>query len=183
VVDVGGGASTLVEHLVDAGFARVTVLDLSATVVDQVAARLAPEAAGRVSLVCTDLLDWHPAERVDVWHDRAVFHFLTDPAAIERYVALAAATVRPDGTLVLGAFAADGPRSCSGLPSNGYQPDTLAGLFSWEFELLAEEREEHHTPAGAIQAFTWITLRRRLPPVADGARESAIPGGLRHFPR
>ncbi len=164
VVNVGGGASTLVEHLLGVGFAEVTVLDLSATVLEQVAARLTPTAAARVSLICTDLLDWHPADQVEVWHDRAVFHFLTHPAAIEKYVALATATVRPGGTLVLGTFAADGPRRCSGLPTNGYRPDTLAGLFGREFELVADESEEHRTPSGALQAFTWITLRRRLPP-------------------
>jgi hypothetical protein len=159
-VDVGAGASLLVDHLLVAGFDQVTLVDLSTSALSQVAARLAPEEA-RVSMVCADLLSWRPPMLFNVWHDRAVFHFLTDAVDVERYVALAAVAVAPGGALVLGTFAADGPTSCSGLPTARYAPDSLAALFADDFELRATEREEHRTPTGGVQAFTWVTLRRR----------------------
>jgi hypothetical protein len=159
-VDVGAGASLLVDHLLVAGFDQVTLVDVSTSALSQVAVRIGPDEA-RVSLVCADVLSWRPSTRFNVWHDRAVFHFLTDAVDVERYVALAAAAVAPRGALVLGTFAADGPTSCSGLPTTRYAPDSLAALFANDFELHATEREEHHTPDGRLQPFTWVTLRRR----------------------
>lgn len=158
VVDVGAGASHLVDHLLLAGFEHVTLVDMSASALAQVAGRLGHEES-RVSLVCEDLLDWQPERPVDSWHDRAVFHFLTE-AQVERYVAMAASTVVPGGALVLGTFAADGPTSCSGLPTTGYAPERLAELFAREFELRADAREYHRTPWGKSQPFTWVTLVR-----------------------
>jgi SAM-dependent methyltransferase len=159
VVDVGAGTSSLVDHLVDDGFTDVTLLDVSPTALDAVRVRLGGRARA-VTFVVGDVLAWEPAARYDVWHDRAVFHFLTDPPDRARYVATAAAAVRPGGLLVIGAFAADGPTHCSGLPVCGYAPEQLAETFGLAFVLVAHEREVHRTPSGAAQPFTWVVLRR-----------------------
>jgi 2-polyprenyl-3-methyl-5-hydroxy-6-metoxy-1,4-benzoquinol methylase len=158
VVDVGAGASSLVDHLLAAGWQHVTVLDIAEPAVAEVRARLADRAG--VELVVADVLDWRPQREYDVWHDRAVLHFLQEPAERRRYVELAAAAVRPGGALVLGTFAQDGPSSCSGLPTARYSAAELADLFLPHFRLEHAEHAEHRTPSGATQAFTWVVLRR-----------------------
>lgn len=157
VVDVGAGASFLVDGLLDAGWPDVTVLDVSSEALDLVRARL----TGRdVSYVVTDLLAWQPDQGYDAWHDRAVFHFLTARDEQRAYVGTAAAAVLPGGAAVLGVFAEDGPAQCSGLPTAGHSAEALAELFSGDFVLEHSEREEHVTPAGVVQPFTWVVLRR-----------------------
>ena len=113
-----------------------------------------------VSYVVTDLLAWQPDRGYDAWHDRAVFHFLTGPDEQREYVRTAAAAVVPGGAAVLGVFAEDGPTQCSGLPTARYSAAELAELFSRDFVLEHSEREEHVTPAGVVQPFTWVVLRR-----------------------
>ena len=113
-----------------------------------------------VSLVVADVLWWQPERSYDVWHDRAVFHFLVDPAQQERYVATASSAVAPGGAVVLGTFAADGPTHCSGLPTARYAADQLARAFAPAFRMTHHEREEHVTPGGTVQPFTWVVLRR-----------------------
>lgn len=159
-VDVGAGASPLVDRLLDRGWTDLTVLDLAAPALAVLRQRLGARADA-VTFIASDVLDWRPERSFDVWHDRAVLHFLTDPDHQQRYAALAAATVAPGGALVLGVFAADGPTQCSGLPTAHFDAATLARLFAPEFRLEREEREEHRTPAGDRQAFTWVVLRRR----------------------
>ena len=159
VIDVGGGAAFLVDGLVARGFNDVTVLDVSQHALDEVEERLGERASG-VKLVCSDILEWTPEGRYDIWHDRAVFHFLTDPIERDHYVELAERAVRDDGTLVVGTFAEDGTTHCSGLSVVRYSPQGLANVFSARFDVVAHEREEHTTPAGAIQLFTWVVLRR-----------------------
>lgn len=159
VVDVGAGASFLADRLTADGY-DVTVLDISATALAQVRARL----GGSATYVVTDLLAWEPTTSYDVWHDRAVFHFLTDPAEQRSYIELATATIRAGGVLVLGTFAPDGPESCSGLPTARYAPGELGAMFADGFDLAHAEVEAHHTPWGATQSFTWVVLQR---PVAD----------------
>jgi 2-polyprenyl-3-methyl-5-hydroxy-6-metoxy-1,4-benzoquinol methylase len=160
VIDVGGGASLLVERLLARGFSDVTVLDVSQHVLDEVRSRLG-ERAPRVQLVCADVLAWVPRRRYDIWHDRALLHFLTDPAERDRYVEVVEQAVRDHGTLVVGTFADDGPTECSGLPVVRYSADELASLFSGSFVLVAHERDEHVTPGGVVQPLTWVVLRRR----------------------
>ncbi len=159
VVDVGSGASELVDGLLARGFADITLVDISRRALEGVRARLGDEPR-RVDLVNLDLLMWEPERSYDVWHDRAVFHFLTDRAARERYVAIAAGAIRGGGTLVLGTFADDGPTSCSGLPVCRYSADELAEHFAPSFSLLGHESEEHMTPSGTTQSFTWVVLQR-----------------------
>ena len=158
VVDVGGGASTLPGRLLDRGL-DVTVLDVSSVALD-VARRVLGERAEAVHWVVTDMTTWHPSRRYDLWHDRAVFHFLVDPIDQDRYVAVAADAVTPGGVLVLATFAPDGPTACSGLPVARHDADALAARFAPAFVLETTEREVHRTPSGGDQAFTWAVLRR-----------------------
>jgi SAM-dependent methyltransferase len=163
VIDVGGGASTLVDVLLDEGWADVTVLDVSATALEAVRARLGDRHEHRPLLVHADLLGWDPPRQYDVWHDRAVFHFLVEPTDRRRYVDIAARAVRPGGHLVVATFAPDGPAQCSGLPTARYDAEALAREFASGFDSQPchAEREEHCTPSGVVQPFTWVVLRRR----------------------
>jgi 2-polyprenyl-3-methyl-5-hydroxy-6-metoxy-1,4-benzoquinol methylase len=160
VIDVGSGASLLVDRLLARDFSDVTVLDISQHVLDEVRKRLGEQAAS-VKFVCHDLLKWAPERRYDIWHDRAILHFLTDPTACDRYVEVAERAVRENGGLVVGTFAEDGPTQCSGLPVARYSAADLANLFATSFALVTHEREEHITPAGVVQPFTWVALRHR----------------------
>jgi SAM-dependent methyltransferase len=158
VADVGAGASFLADRLVGLGYRDITLVDVSRRALEAVERRLGP---GRgVTLACADVRSWEPTRCVDVWHDRAALHFLVEDADLGRYAALAARTVSPGGALVLGVFAADGPTTCSGLPVRRHGPDDLAAWFAPAFGLEHHEREEHVTPSGATQRFTWVLLRR-----------------------
>lgn len=160
LVDVGGGVGTLVDELVAAGWSDVTVLDVSAEAMRIVRERLAGRTDVRITTIASDVLDWRPTRTFSTWHDRAVLHFLTEDADRAAYARLAAQAVAPGGALVVGCFAPDGPEACSGLPVRRASAEDLAGLFAGAFALEASEREEHVTPWGAVQAFTWATLRR-----------------------
>ena len=159
VIDVGAGTSTLVDRLLDAGRTDITVLDVSEAALALTRGRLG-DAADRVTFEFADVANWKPARQYDVWHDRAAFHFLTDPAHHRRYVEVVTDAVATNGILVLGTFAQDGPTRCSGLPTARYGATDLATLFSARFTLEHHEREAHRTPSGATQEFTWVTLRR-----------------------
>jgi len=162
VLDVGAGASRLVDELLARGYRDVTALDVSDEGLAVARARLGA-AADQARWVVTDLLGWDPEWSFAVWHDRAVFHFLTDPADRARYRAVCDAALTPDGVLVIATFAQDGPQACSGLPTARYSPqqllDALGGTDRWVE--LARRREDHTTPAGVLQRFTWLALRRR----------------------
>jgi hypothetical protein len=158
VVDVGGGASVLADRVLDLGVTDVTVLDIADAAMDRSRSRLGARA-GQVTWLAEDVLTWAPTRRYDVWHDRAVFHFLTDTADRDRYRQALRAALVDGGHLVVGTFAEDGPRSCSGLTVANYSPTALAGEFAG-FEVIDAVREEHHTPWGAVQPFTWLLLRR-----------------------
>lgn len=155
IVDVGGGASTLVDSLVAAGHLDVTVLDLSATALMHARRRLGAMAERVLWLEADVLTDSLPPASFDVWHDRAVFHFLTSPADRERYVAQVRRALRPGGHVLVATFADDGPTQCSGLPVARYAPADLHGAFGPGFRLVSSRRETHVTPAGIQQPFTY----------------------------
>jgi len=159
IIDVGGGASRLVDRLLAQGFIDLTVLDLSRHAIDDVRARLGQHSEA-VTFVEGDALTWRPARRFELWHDRAVFHFFTDAEDRDRYVEVARGAIGPGGFMVLATFAPDGPEQCSGLAVARYSAQDLAGVFSPHFELVTEQREEHVTPAGVVQPLTWVVLRR-----------------------
>ena len=159
VVDVGAGASYLVDGLLDSGWRDVSVLDVSHEALDLVRTRLAARA-DEVTFVVADLLEWQPDRVYDAWHDRAVLHFLTTPEGRARYAQVAARAVALGGALVVGVFAEDGPEQCSGLPTARYDAAALAAVLAPAFALEHHEREEHVTPWGAVQPFTWGVFRR-----------------------
>ena len=159
IIDVGGGASTLVDGLLADGYKNVTVLDVSGAALAEASARLGSEAA-RVTWLEANVLDAAlPASVYDVWHDRAVFHFLTEVPDRKRYVQQVRAAVRLGGYVMVATFASDGPTKCSGLDVARYSPQELHGQFGSEFQLLESAREEHHTPAGSIQPFVYCLCR------------------------
>ncbi len=160
LVDVGAGSSPLADRLLDAGWRDLTVLDVSETALRKVHDRLAGRSEA-VSYACADVATWRPERTFAAWHDRAVFHFLVDAPQRARYLQAATEALAPGGVLVLATFAADGPTQCSGLPTTRYGPDELAALFATAFDPVHDEREEHVTPFGTVQPFTWVVLRRR----------------------
>lgn len=158
IIDVGAGVSTLADHLVDDGWTRIVLLDLSTEALQATCCRLADRCTD-VELVTGPVLDFSTNTPLDVWHDRAVFHFLHDDDR-SRYVATAAQSVRSGGHLVMATFANDGPEQCSGLPTMRYSADELATTFSPAFEMVSSQRHEHVTPWNTTQPFTWVVLRR-----------------------
>ncbi len=160
VVDVGGGRSTLVDDLLDRSFGDVTVVDLSAKALSDARQRLGTLSTA-VTWIEGDVneIDW-PEALYTLWHDRAVFHFLTDGRDRARYVAGVTHSVRPGGYAIIATFASDGPERCSGLPVRRYDAAALAGEFTPNFELVTQHRDLHQTPAGHQQPFTYVVLRR-----------------------
>jgi len=159
LIDVGGGASRLCEELLRRGFADLTVLDVSREALDEARGRLVDPDA--VTWIQADVLAWRPPRRWRVWHDRALFHFLTDPADRRTYRGLLRQAVEPGGAVIISTFAEDGPRSCSGLPVERYAQDSLFAEIGEGFSPIGSGRVDHITPAGATQTFTWIAARAR----------------------
>ena len=159
IIDIGGGASRLVDGLIDRRFPRMTVLDLSATALAGAKTRLGG-AGAEVEWVVADVTRWHPVRSYDLWHDRAAFHFLTDPADREAYVARLKKAVGPGGHVVIGTFAPDGPERCSGLPIIRYDANALAAVVGTEFRLVDCLRHDHLTPGGNTQHFQFSILQR-----------------------
>jgi len=159
IIDVGGGASTLVDGLLADGYGSITVLDVSSAALAQASERLGGDAA-RVTWLEANVLDAAlPASAYDVWHDRAVFHFLTEAVDRGRYVKQVRRSVRPGGYVMVATFASDGPTKCSGLEVARYAPEELHGEFGSDFQLVDSAREEHHTPTGAVQPFIYCLCR------------------------
>lgn len=159
IIDVGGGASTLVDGLLDVGYRHVTVLDIAGASLAVARSRLG-KRANNVAWGEADILNAVlPWAGYAVWHDRAVFHFLTNPTDRARYVAKTRESVRPGGHVIVASFAPDGPTECSGLDVMRYSPDTMHAQFGEGFRLLDSVREEHHTPSGTTQAFVYCLCR------------------------
>ena len=160
LIDVGGGASPLTGALLDRGFRDLTVLDISATGMQHARDRLGSRA-DQVHWLTADVLSWHPQRHYQAWHDRAVFHFLTIDEHRQQYLHTLDTATAPGTIAVFGCFAPDGPQHCSGLPVARYSPAQLARQIGTKWLLISQDREEHITPAGTIQPFTWIALRRQ----------------------
>lgn len=159
VIDVGGGASTLVDDLLRDGYRAITVLDLSAAALKAAQVRLGNRGRS-VAWIEGNIIDAAlPEKGYDVWHDRAVFHFLTEEAERQAYVNQVLRSVKPQGHVIIATFAEDGPTQCSGLPVMRYSPEQLHGQFGLSFALLKQEREEHHTPFGTTQKFIYCYCR------------------------
>lgn len=160
VVDAGGGTSSLAERLVADGFTDVTVVDIADPALSAAAGRAGAEHIIRIH---ADLLTWRPPRRYQVWHDRAVFHFLTEADDRAAYLATLHAALEPGGAIIMAAFAPDGPAHCSGLPVARYDASGLAAELATAFgdtvTVTGRYTDQHRTPSGTIQPFTWITAR------------------------
>lgn len=159
VIDVGGGAARLVDRLVQAKQSHVAVLDVSAAALSRAQSRLG--SAETTEWIVADITTWRPTRQYDFWHDRAVFHFMTDPADRAAYLAALSSALPIGGVAVFGTFALDGPEKCSGLPVMRYDAASLAAVLGEGFVLLDQRRHDHSTPWGAVQHFQFSTFRKR----------------------
>jgi len=158
IVDAGGGSSRLVDCLLEQGFRRITVLDLSETALAKARARLPKDAP--VEWVVGDVLYWQPSGRFDVWHDRAAFHFLIDPADQDSYLRVMDRALVVGGHAIIGTFALDGPTSCSGLPVDRYDAARLSGRLGDGYRLIRTLNHEHRTPWDGVQRFQFGLFRK-----------------------
>jgi SAM-dependent methyltransferase len=166
VIDVGGGASTFVDDLLDRGYSNVTVLDLSEAALEVARARLA-DRASRVKWICVDVTDADLPERAyDFWHDRAVFHFLRDPRARSRYVESVRRSLKPGGHIVVATFGPAGPEKCSGLEVMRFTPEALHAEFGPDFAKISDMTEMHLTPWGSEQEFVYCYCRMPTSPAS-----------------
>ena len=159
IVDIGGGRSRLVDALVSAGFTDITVLDVSEQALAASKARLGAQGA-KVTWVTADVTTWEPSRTYAVWHDRAAFHFLTEPDDRTAYVERLSRAVPPGGHVIIGTFGPDGPQRCSGLPVVRHDAASLGSILGRQFELLESRNHAHQTPTGAIQQFQFSRFRR-----------------------
>ncbi|HEX7045766.1 MAG TPA: class I SAM-dependent methyltransferase [Burkholderiales bacterium] len=159
IIDVGAGASMLVDHLLEAGYRHLAVLDISAAALAHARQRLGPKA-DRVEWYEADITEFQPPRSFDVWHDRAVFHFLTEPAERARYAAALRRTLKPGGHAIVATFAVGGPTRCSGLDIVQYDGAALLRELGSGFTLQEEVGEVHLTPGGREQPFTYFRLSR-----------------------
>ena len=160
IIDVGGGASRLVDSLLERGFRRVAVLDLSANALEETKKRLGRRADG-IDWIAADVTTWEASRMYDLWHDRAAFHFLTAAADRDAYVARLKKAVRTGGNVIIATFAPDGPERCSGLPIMRYDPEAVAAALGPEFDLVDSRRHDHVTPGGNTQHFQFSRFLRR----------------------
>lgn len=161
IIDIGGGASRLVDALIHAGFRSVTVLDLSDKALATSKARLGAQGAA-VNWIVADVATWQPSQTYDVWHDRAAFHFLVNPDDRAAYVECVRKSVRPGGHVVIGTFALDGPERCSGLPVVRHDSASLGQMLGLSFALVESRRHDHQTPGGAIQRFQFSRFQHTV---------------------
>jgi SAM-dependent methyltransferase len=159
IIDVGGGASVLVDRLHDAGYRNLTVLDISAHALDVARERMG-DAATDIRWIDTDITEFDPPQSYALWHDRAVFHFLTDAGDRRRYVDVLRRAVPAGGHVIMAAFAIGGPIRCSGLEIVQYDAPLMQAELGTGFELVEQRDETHHTPAGADQLFSFFRFRR-----------------------
>jgi 2-polyprenyl-3-methyl-5-hydroxy-6-metoxy-1,4-benzoquinol methylase len=161
ILDVGGGSSTFVDHLLDLGFHNVDVLDISEPAIRHAQTRLGWRAS-RVRWQVRDVTTFTTGHRFDLWHDRAVLHFLTRKHDRERYAYALGAAVKPRGHVIISTFSLDGPMKCSGLRVRRYGPDEISALLGPRFDLVDTRRETHLTPSGEVrQRFSYFRLRGR----------------------
>jgi 2-polyprenyl-3-methyl-5-hydroxy-6-metoxy-1,4-benzoquinol methylase len=161
IIDIGGGSSRLVDALVEEGYRAITVLDLSEKALNTAKKRLGPRAS-QVEWIAADIATWERDGVYDLWHDRAAFHFLTEPSDREAYVERLTKALRHGGHAIISTFALDGPERCSGLPVIRYDAESLGKTLGPSFELVETRNHEHHTPMGRVQRFQFSHFRRAV---------------------
>ena len=159
IIDVGGGDSNLSETLLDLGFKNITVLDISANALERAKKRLGDKSS-MITWIESDILEFENDNRYDIWHDRALLHFLTSEENLKNYVKLVKQHVIQGGYLIISTFSTKGPIKCSGLDTRQYSEESIKELFSNEFEHIKSFEEEHVTPRGMGQVFTWNVFRK-----------------------
>lgn len=160
IIDVGGGDSNLVDKLFDLGFRNITVLDVSAKALERAKERLGRNA-DTVKWIECDIRKFEAREQYDIWHDRALFHFLTSEEDLKNYVNLARQHVIHEGYLIISTFSTKGPMMCSGLDTKQYSEESMKKLFSNGFEHIKNFEEEHKTPFGVVQIFIYTVFRKK----------------------
>jgi SAM-dependent methyltransferase len=159
IIDIGGGDSFLVDHLLDLGFTNISVLDISAAAIERAKVRLG-ERAQRVQWIVADVTAFKPEESYDFWHDRAAFHFLTDENEISTYLNTAGQSLAPDGVLVIGTFSEQGPKKCSGIDIKHYSETSMTDRLKSFFEKITCITVDHKTPFDTIQNFVFCSFRK-----------------------
>ena len=159
ILDAGGGASTLVDHLVDEGYTDISVLDISGKALEKSRARLGARA-GAITWIESNVTEFEPSRQFALWHDRAVFHFLTESVDRDKYIEVVCRALQPNGHLVLATFGPQGPERCSGLDIQRYGVEELQNLFGSRFDLCSHELDEHATPTGSKQQFLYSWWRK-----------------------
>lgn len=160
IIDVGGGDSLLVDHLLEAGYTNVTVLDISEKALERAKARLGTKA-NLVNWIVSDVTNFQPDQAFDLWHDRAVFHFLTNENDIETYRKLLQTGITPGGKLILGTFSTNGPIKCSGIPIQQYDETSMRQLLEEGFDHLQFAFVNHPTPFNTVQEFIFCRAERK----------------------
>lgn len=159
VIDIGGGDSFLVDHLLDLGYQDISVLDISAAAIDRAKQRLG-ERAKKVKWIVADAATFKPTEKYDFWHDRAAFHFLTDEQEISNYLQTAQESINPTGVLVIGTFSEQGPKKCSGIEIKQYSETSMTDRLKKFFEKIKCITVDHKTPFDTIQNFVFCSFRK-----------------------
>nr|WP_294333117.1 class I SAM-dependent methyltransferase [uncultured Chryseobacterium sp.] len=160
IIDIGGGESRLVDALLDMGYTNITVLDISEKALQKTQNRLG-EKGKLVQWVVTDITEFNPTEKYDLWHDRAVFHFLTDEENIIKYTSIAERVISQDGFLIMGTFSDKGPTKCSGLEIKQYTDKSLKDAFKDSFKQFSFQYIDHSTPFNTVQNFLFCTFQRK----------------------
>ncbi len=160
IIDVGGGDSYLIDHLLDMGYTNLYLLDISENAINRIQKRLGSKAE-KVTFIVSDILDFKPEETFDIWHDRASFHFLTSAEDIVRYEQIVHQAVSENGYLFIGTFSENGPLKCSGLEITQYSEMKLQNVFKEHFETIQCFTEDHQTPFGTTQNFIFCTFKNK----------------------
>ena len=160
IIDIGGGDSFLVDHLLQLGYTNISVLDISEAAIERAKIRLG-ENANKVSWIVCDISKFEPTEKYDFWHDRAAFHFLTDKEDINRYISSVNKAITTNGILTIGTFSESGPKKCSGIEITQYTEESLANLFPNEFEKIESFYVDHSTPFDTVQNFVFGVFRKK----------------------
>jgi len=160
IIDVGGGDSFLVDYLLADGYENISVLDISSKAIERARKRLGKEA-DKVKWIVSDVVDFRPSEKYDLWHDRAAFHFLSDSKDIEQYVRNAHAALNPGGKMIVGTFSTKGPTKCSGIEITQYDEKLMQKVFEKYFHKIDCSIHEHTTPTDKVQEFIFCRFERK----------------------
>lgn len=159
IIDIGGGDSLLVDHLLELGYQDISVLDISALAIDRAKQRLGNKA-NKVKWIVADAASFKPTEKYDLWHDRAAFHFLTDEQEISNYIDTAQQNINPKGILIIGTFSENGPKKCSGIEIKQYSETTMTNRLKIFFDKIKCITVDHKTPFDTIQNFVFCSFRK-----------------------